>query len=152
MRKKLPKKKPKKKAARSSSRGIKWTRITIHHSASPDVSAGQIRRWHLARGWDDIGYHLVIRSNGSVEFGRALTIMGAHVLHENQGNIGICLTGNFNVRPPTLQQILVAEGLVMALRHAYQIPREQVFFHRDMAKTDCPGKHFPFLFNFDYHD
>lgn len=77
--------------------------------------------------------------------------MGAHVLHENQGNIGICVTGNFNIRPPTLQQLLVAEGLVMSLRHAYQISEDQVFLHRDLAETDCPGKYFPLLFDFNCH-
>jgi len=29
---------------------IKWERITIHHSASGDVSVDTIRQWHLKRG------------------------------------------------------------------------------------------------------
>ena len=41
--------------------------IFIHCSATPasrDIGVAEIRRWHLANGWSDIGYHFVIRRGG----------------------------------------------------------------------------------------
>ena len=38
-------------------------KIIIHCTATregDDISVDTIRRWHLARGWSDIGYHYVI--------------------------------------------------------------------------------------------
>ena len=48
-------------------------RIIIHCSAvAPDQtsSARQIDEWHRAKGWKMIGYHYVIRRDGSIEKGR----------------------------------------------------------------------------------
>ncbi len=69
-----------------------YTRAVIHHTASPDVSAKVIDGWHKARGWDGIGYHFVIRADGSVEVGRPLWKHGAHAKGRNH-YIGIALTG-----------------------------------------------------------
>ncbi len=67
--------------------------IIIHHSASPDVSAATIDKWHKERGWSGIGYHFVIRVDGTIEKGRPLHIQGAHARGRNANSIGICLTG-----------------------------------------------------------
>ena len=71
--------------------------IIIHASATPpsmNIGVKEIRHWHVAeRGWSDIGYHFVIRRGGTVETGRPLHIMGAHVRGHNQNSIGICLVG-----------------------------------------------------------
>jgi N-acetylmuramoyl-L-alanine amidase len=53
--------------------------IAIHCSAtrpSQDVGAADIRKWHKAQGWADIGYHFVIRRDGKIEKGRALDCRG----------------------------------------------------------------------------
>jgi len=70
--------------------------ITIHAAAttpSMDIGVKEIREWHLARGWRDVGYHFVIRRDGTLEKGRPLDEMGAHVGGHNSGNIGICMAG-----------------------------------------------------------
>lgn len=70
--------------------------ITLHASDTyhdMDVGVEDIRRWHLDRGWSDIGYHYVIRRDGTWETGRADTLQGAHVGGFNAGNLGICLIG-----------------------------------------------------------
>lgn len=72
--------------------GIDMTSAVIHHSASPDVSAKTIDRWHKERGWSGIGYHFVIRANGTIEKGRPLNKIGAHAKGRNN-YVGICLTG-----------------------------------------------------------
>ena len=83
---------------------MNWNKITIHHSASRDVSANTIRRWHLKRGFSDIGYHFVIGKNGKLESGRPLTKTGEHVKGKNRRNVGVCLTGNFQKHHPTKKQ------------------------------------------------
>jgi hypothetical protein len=64
----------------------------IHHTASHDVSAKEIDRWHKERGFDSIGYHWVIRANGAIEKGRDIWKQGAHAKGRNQ-KTGIVLTG-----------------------------------------------------------
>jgi len=73
------------------------TKIIVHCSATPrnkDFSAEDIRDWHVkGNGWDDIGYHFVIRLDGSIEYGRMLDKSGAHVRGHNRDSIGICYIG-----------------------------------------------------------
>ena len=63
-------------------------RIVLHCSATPegkDYSVETIRDWHVnGRGWSDIGYHYVIRLDGSVELGRPIDKIGAHVKGHNK--------------------------------------------------------------------
>jgi len=73
--------------------------IVIHCAATRpnmDVGVNEIRKWHLARGFSDIGYHFVIRRDGRVETGRPLDKIGAHVQGHNTGSVGICLVGGVN--------------------------------------------------------
>lgn len=89
------------------------TEIIIHCSDSEFGNANLIRRWHLERGWTDIGYHFVILNgkisktfglpslDGCIECGRYFDgdefitgkEVGAHALGHNKKSIGICLIG-----------------------------------------------------------
>lgn len=73
------------------------TKAVIHHTDSHDVSAKTIDQWHKERGWDGIGYHFVIRQDGSIEKGRSLERKGAHArsgrAYSRNDYIGIVLTG-----------------------------------------------------------
>lgn len=56
--------------------------IAIHCSATPegrDFNAEDIKRWHKALGWSDIGYHYVACLDGTTQKGRPEEIPGAHV-------------------------------------------------------------------------
>lgn len=76
--------------------------LIVHCSATqPDWMAGhslaakvqEIRRWHKARGWSDIGYHHIIDRDGKIAEGRSIDRIGAHVRGKNTGTIGVCLLG-----------------------------------------------------------
>lgn len=72
------------------------TKIVIHCSDSPHFrgdDAQTIHKWHLEKGWDGIGYHLVITESGEVQPGRPWYWQGAHVGPHNPGSLGICLIG-----------------------------------------------------------
>ena len=74
----------------------KINRIIIHCAATKegvDYDVNDIRRWHLANGWADVGYHYVIKLNGDIEEGRPLEKAGAHTQGYNQDSIGVCYIG-----------------------------------------------------------
>jgi N-acetyl-anhydromuramyl-L-alanine amidase AmpD len=121
--------------------------VVLHHSASRDVPAAEIHAWHLAKGWAGIGYHFVIRRNGSVERGRPLDMIGAHAGPEvNGSSIGICLTGDFMQEAPSASQIEALGSLLAWLDRVYAGSNPQglaVKLHREVAATACPGGLFP---------
>ncbi|MCP5405776.1 MAG: N-acetylmuramoyl-L-alanine amidase [Pseudomonadaceae bacterium] len=65
----------------------------VHCSDSDQGNVVEIRRWHLARGWKDVGYHFVIRRDGEIEVGRTLETVGAHCEGFNSHSVGTCLIG-----------------------------------------------------------
>ena len=72
-------------------------KLIVHCSDTPasmDIGVAEIRQWHVEeRGWSDIGYHFVIRRDGTVEVGRPLAEAGAHTRGHNQNSVGVCLVG-----------------------------------------------------------
>jgi hypothetical protein len=73
--------------------------IILHCSATyegVDVSAKDIDKWHKARGWSMIGYHRVIRLDGTVENGRPFFRRGAHVAGNNTNTLGFCMIGGLD--------------------------------------------------------
>lgn len=117
--------------------------IVIHHTGERDIdaSAAQIHEWHLAQGWAGIGYHFVIRKDGTLEIGRPEYAVGSHAYGFNDRSIGIHLSGDFNSAAPTNMQIATAAELVRDLCNDYHIPRDRahVVGHCDLMQTDCPG-------------
>jgi N-acetylmuramoyl-L-alanine amidase len=123
--------------------------ITLHCSAtrpSMQVGAKDIRAWHKAKGWADIGYHFVIKRDGTVEKGRPLTQTGAHVAGWNQNNIGICLVGGIGAEswaPEnnfTREQWRALKPLVAQLRPKTAGGKAKVVGHRDFPNVHkaCP--------------
>lgn len=65
----------------------------VHCSDSNFGDAQTIDRWHKEFGWSGIGYHFVIKPDGTIELGRALQEPGAHCRGHNHDSIGTCLIG-----------------------------------------------------------
>ena len=116
--------------------------IIIHHSVSGDVDAATIHRWHRERGWHGIGYHYVIRFDGTIERGRPENTVGAHAgAAANGDSIGICLAGHLTKHDPTEAQV---NALVELIKDIYKRYGELVIIgHEEVMSTDCPGKKFP---------
>ena len=133
----------------------KWQRIIIHHSATPIDDALNMHKVHLARGMKNgLAYHFVI-SNGSRKARDGEIYLsnrwkgqldGGHVKKHsaNQTSIGICLIGNFEVRPPTSKQLSALEGLCEYLMKRCNLRANDVTTHTIFhpKHTVCPGKHF----------
>ena len=98
----------------------KIDKIIIHCSATPkhkDFSAETIRDWHVkGNGWDDIGYHYVVRLDGSLEYGRPVQVPGAHCKGENKSSI---------------------VDLLKVLKKFH--PEAKIYGHRDFSTKACPS-------------
>ena len=131
------------------------TEIVIHCAATrPDWMAGagvdakvdEIRQWHKARKWRDIGYHWVIDRDGAIAAGRPVTEIGAGVLGHNRGVIHICLIGGHGSAADdrfsehfTDNQDEVLRALISSLWS--RTPIERVSGHNEWAAKACPGFH-----------
>jgi N-acetyl-anhydromuramyl-L-alanine amidase AmpD len=122
------------------------TLIVIHCSAvKPDQlsSAAQIDTWHRQRGFHlGIGYHYVIRRDGSIEKGRPEWLIGAHCVNHNAHSIGICYEGGLDIRGDpadtrTEAQKAAMRQLLEDLHERY--PRAVIVGHHDLnPHKACP--------------
>ena len=117
--------------------------IVVHHTAGPKNSTvAQIRRSHLARGFNDIGYHMVIYGNGTSHRGRPEEIMGAHAKGANRGSLGVSVCGNFENEQPERSQLWRLIFVLTYWCDKYGISPNNISGHRDVGTTAtaCPGR------------
>ena len=133
-----------------------YIKLTLHHAAgfsADNIDEGKeqlraIQDLHqVVRGWSDIGYHFVVDKAGNIYQGRPETVIGAHVLDNNTGNIGVCVLGCYH--PPELYcgdwltdsttKSLVA--LYAWISGEYNYDPNVLKGHRDYPYNDtsCPG-------------
>ena len=122
--------------------------IVIHHAGFPDgdkdSSAEEIHKFHQeVNGWAGIGYHYVIRKDGTIEQGRKPLAVGAHAYQHNKNSVGICVAGNFDlVKVPSVQMDSL-KLLTAWLCQKYKLnPMKKgvIVGHRDLNDTACPGE------------
>ena len=123
----------------------KTDKIVIHHTGNPtddNLSAIAIHSSHQAQGWSGIGYHYVVRKDGTVEEGRPHWTIGAHAYGDNSHTLGIHVCGNFEIGQPTDAQIESLAMLISGLAYDYGLPinDQTVVAHRDLMPTACCGK------------
>ncbi len=117
--------------------------LVVHHSQRKNNNSLQkIKKAHLKRGFEDIGYHYLITKTGKIIQGRSEKFQGAHVYNHNKNSIGICLTGNFDLNKPSKKQI---ESLVQILKKKikkHKVLIKNILGHREFPKITktCPGR------------
>lgn len=126
----------------SLSKRTKTSRIFAHHAATIRCSVEQIHSWHKTAGYGGIGYHYLVRKDGSIYRGRPEDTIGAHASGNNSDSIGICFEGNFEIEEMPEVQKKAGRELIAFLKNKYKI--DKVLRHRDVNATACPGKYFPF--------
>ena len=121
-------------------------RIILHCAATregKDFSVDTIREWHVnGRGWSDIGYHWVIRLDGSIEVGRPLEKSGAHTKGHNKDSVGVCYIGGCDAdgKPKDTmnpEQEKAWRMIVLSLRTLYG--DLTIHGHNEFAKKACPS-------------
>ncbi|UUB18464.1 endolysin [Salmonella phage vB_SalS_PC192] len=119
--------------------------IFVHCSAtkpSMDVGVREISQWHREQGWLAIGYHFVIRRDGTIEEGRPVDVVGSHVKDWNSKSVGVCLVGGIddkgkfeaNFTPAQMQSL---KEKLADLKDMY--PDAEIKAHHDVAPKACPS-------------
>jgi len=121
-------------------------KIIIHCTATregDDISVDTIRRWHLARGWSDIGYHYVIDIKGNINAGRTIELIGAHTKGQNKYSIGIAYVGGVEADGKTPKDTRTKAQkdaiirLVKKLKGCY--PDVTIHGHNEFSNKACPS-------------
>lgn len=121
------------------------TKIILHCTATPEGrhhDAADIRRWHMKRGFKDIGYHWLVHIDGTIEPGRQMHVRGAHCKGHNKDSIGICYVGGLDKqRKPkntlTEEQLTSLFNVIQHTRNHYgDIP---LHGHCEFSNKACPS-------------
>ena len=121
-------------------------KIIIHCSATREgenYEVAEIRKWHLARGFNDIGYHFYIDLHGEIHKGRDINKVGAHCKGHNRYSIGLCYCGGVeadgktpkDTRTPEQKEALLA--VLRTLKAMY--PEAMIYSHNEFANKACPS-------------
>jgi N-acetylmuramoyl-L-alanine amidase len=129
-----------KKSSRRISKIILHCTAT-HEGRESDVK--EITRWHKARGFATIGYHYLVKLDGTVETGRSIHEPGAHTKGLNAHSIGVVYVGGLNksgskakdTRTP--EQDMALANLLSALMEMY--PNATLHGHNEFANKACPS-------------
>ena len=102
--------------------------------------------------WGDIGYNMVICSDGTIEYGRDIYYSGSHDPGKapdgsgytmNQRAFAISCIGNFMEDTMTEKQFQgLVKGTLWAM-NKFGLSIGDLHKHKDQYATDCPGDNFP---------
>jgi len=131
--------------------------LVVHASASQaksDIGVKEIDAMHRKRGFiGGVGYHYVIRRDGTIEKGRPDNKPGAHARGYNHLSLGICLIGGVKqVRDPVTKKLTLepednfTDKQKLALydllsRLSAEHPDATILGHRDLpdVRKACPS-------------
>jgi N-acetylmuramoyl-L-alanine amidase len=121
--------------------------IVVHCTANGPTSTfgvKEIRNYHLSLGWDDIGYHYIIKRDGTIEKGRDISRTGAHTYGYNSESVGVSYVGGIdnNENPEDNRTLPQKQSLTKILTELKQkFPNAIIQGHRDFAGVAkaCPS-------------
>jgi len=125
---------------------VNFTRAILHCAATPYTKPGepgfngigvsQIRAWHKARGFSDVGYHFVVKRDGTISPGRSLFLDGAHTKGHNDA-LGVCLVGTLDFTHAQVKSLLT---LARLFYEKYDLRPEHWFCHYQFNEhKTCPN-------------
>ena len=120
------------------------THIVLHTLAF-DGNAGikEVDRWHRERGFNSVGYHYIIRRDGTLESGRAENVAGAHCRAGgyNSKSLGVAFEGHGDNERWTTAQWDTLRKCFVFWRLKYAIEPNNVIGHREAPDNkSCPGE------------
>lgn len=132
------------------------TEIVVHWTETPtnkNIGSEEINKIHLESGLNGIGYHYVIRRDGSLQRGRPINIQGEHVTvnKHNERSIGIVFVGGINAPSgtPNLENFISVQSLTRSQFNTFdhlcraffaRFPGGQAVGHNDIDPIeDDPG-------------
>jgi N-acetylmuramoyl-L-alanine amidase len=125
----------------------KINKIIIHCTATPEGrehDVADIRRWHLKRGFNDIGYHYLIHIDGTIEEGRPINKQGAHCSGQNRGSIGVCYVGGMSkdMKKAKDTRTQAQKDSLIKLMHEliYKYNKDMTIHgHNEYSNKSCPS-------------
>lgn len=126
-----------------SIRKIKSVKYIVVHCADTDPSKPYpfeaCMRDHIYnRGWDNIGYHYYITTDGVIHKGRQLDQEGAHAYGFNANSIGVCYEGGKGGDTRTFAQKESLRNCLRCLKFLY--PDAEIVGHHDLnPNKSCPN-------------
>ena len=124
-------------------------KLTLHHSATPhkegDVLATKLKNQQLwgekDRNWFDVPYHFFIDLDGSVYQARDYKYAGdTNTAYDTRGHFLINCFGNYDEAEPNEKQLATIANLMAWGAMENKIEPIEIFGHKDLAQTGCPGK------------
>lgn len=122
--------------------------IVVHCTATPPSwhgGAKGVDQMHLKRGWSGIGYHFLIKQDGTLEKGRWYDYQGAHAKGFNRNSIGIVYEGGLDRNMKAVKhginenQERTLKAFLGRMNELYGKDIE-ILGHRDLPKVNkaCP--------------
>ena len=98
---------------------------TANYSDQGYIGSEQINQMHIKKGWAGIGYHFIVKRDGSIQIGRDINATGAHVLDFNTRSVGIsfvagykCASTKYKDTPPFSE--VGVESITQAQHEAFK--------------------------------
>ena len=107
----------------------KETKFIVIHSSqtkpNEDLGARDIDEMHRKEGLLKIGYHCIIKRDGTIEVGRPFNEIGAHSQEYDSQSVGVCVIGGRNSRSVvtpnySAQQHKALHVLIKTLKYMYR--------------------------------
>ncbi|MDO8585586.1 MAG: peptidoglycan recognition family protein [Armatimonadota bacterium] len=122
-------------------------RIVVHHFYRPTAAQWkglrtleQVRHFHVEeKGWEDIGYHVVMGPDSTIWLARPIEQAGAHCKGQNSRSVGLAFAADFDTEDPAANGLATGHQAAAAICERFEISDENIFFHRDFAPKSCPG-------------
>ncbi len=123
-------------------------KLTLHHSATSHVEGDDLgqkmrnmQQWgENDRKWWDIPYHYMVDLDGMVFQARDHRYVGdTNTRYDPRGHFLINCFGNYNQAEPNETQLASIANLMAWAAMEYDIEPIEIFGHRDLAQTSCPG-------------
>lgn len=120
------------------------TEIIVHCTATEEgknFTVDEVRKWHIKRGFGDIGYNYLIYLDGSIHTGRNVDKSGAHTIGHNANSIGVCYVGGLdkNHKAKDTRTDEQKKSLLLLLKELKKLyPHATIHGHREFANKACP--------------
>jgi N-acetylmuramoyl-L-alanine amidase len=132
------------------------TELVVHWTETPtnkNIGSEELNDLHIAFGLDGLGYHYVIRRDGTLQRGRPVNIVGQHSPTNNhdERSIGIVFVGGINAPSgtPNLDSFISAQSLTRSQLNTFDhmcrafyavFPGGQIIGHSEIDEDEFdPG-------------
>nr|AAY27975.1 peptidoglycan recognition protein 3 precursor [Euprymna scolopes] len=126
--------------------------VFIHHTAMSSCTTRDacikavkdVQDLHMdGRGWSDAGYNFLVGEDGRAYQVRGWNRTGAHTKSYNDVAVAVSVMGDYTSRLPNQKALDTVQNLLACgVQKGFITPNYELFGHRDVRKTECPGEKF----------